>query len=361
VTPRTPHRGVNLGNWLVLERWIKPDLFDGTTANDEYSLCAALGTSAERVMRRHRETFITEADFRWLAERGINAIRLPVGYWLFEPDGPFVEGVDAFEMALDWCQQYGIGCNIDMHGLPGHQSPEHHSGRSNHFRWHLEKDHVVRSLDVIERIAQTYRDRACINAFTLVNEPSADLPASFLMSFFEQGYDRVRRHMDAADVAVVIAAFTEARLPEFHRKLVGAKNVLTDIHPYPCFIPWADDQLNEYLAWGPHRQWPHLIRSGAEDLIVGEWSLGVPNSLKPAIVAMDPWYRDLTMKTFAHGQLMAHEQTAGWFFWNYRIESPNPWLQSCWSFRDAVTAGWLPDHFADVPAADPINALQPVS
>lgn len=31
-------KGVNLGNWLVLEKWMSPALFDGTTAEDEYYL-----------------------------------------------------------------------------------------------------------------------------------------------------------------------------------------------------------------------------------------------------------------------------------------------------------------------------------
>ena len=29
-------KGVNLGNWLVLEKWMSPALFDGTTAEDEF-------------------------------------------------------------------------------------------------------------------------------------------------------------------------------------------------------------------------------------------------------------------------------------------------------------------------------------
>ena len=28
-------KGVNLGNWLVLEKWMSPELFDGTSAEDE--------------------------------------------------------------------------------------------------------------------------------------------------------------------------------------------------------------------------------------------------------------------------------------------------------------------------------------
>ena len=36
-------KGVNLGNWLVLEKWMSPDLFEGTTAEDETDLCHQLG------------------------------------------------------------------------------------------------------------------------------------------------------------------------------------------------------------------------------------------------------------------------------------------------------------------------------
>ena len=31
-------KGVNLGNWLVLEKWMSPALFEDTTAEDEYYL-----------------------------------------------------------------------------------------------------------------------------------------------------------------------------------------------------------------------------------------------------------------------------------------------------------------------------------
>ena len=79
VLPRL--RGVNLGSWLVLEKWMVPDVFRGTKAPDEYSLCLALGSQAKDRLNRHRETFITAADFRWIKDCGLNTVRLPVGYW----------------------------------------------------------------------------------------------------------------------------------------------------------------------------------------------------------------------------------------------------------------------------------------
>ena len=36
-------KGVNLGNWLVLEKWMNPALFDGTTA-DENTTCRRSST-----------------------------------------------------------------------------------------------------------------------------------------------------------------------------------------------------------------------------------------------------------------------------------------------------------------------------
>ena len=56
--------GVNLGGWLILERWMTPTLFEGTDAQDEYSFMQT--PSAKAKLRNHQKTFITERDFKWL-------------------------------------------------------------------------------------------------------------------------------------------------------------------------------------------------------------------------------------------------------------------------------------------------------
>jgi len=33
-------------------------------------------------IQNHRDFWVTEADFRMLAQTGFNAVRLPVGYWV---------------------------------------------------------------------------------------------------------------------------------------------------------------------------------------------------------------------------------------------------------------------------------------
>lgn len=58
-------KGVNLGNWLVLEKWMSPSLFEGTTAEDEYYLPTQLsGEVYEARIRTHRSEYITERDLQ---------------------------------------------------------------------------------------------------------------------------------------------------------------------------------------------------------------------------------------------------------------------------------------------------------
>ncbi len=56
-------RGVNLGGWLVLEKWMKPSLFQGLAATDKTSWCAELGPEAGPRLRAHWDSWITRADF----------------------------------------------------------------------------------------------------------------------------------------------------------------------------------------------------------------------------------------------------------------------------------------------------------
>ncbi len=81
-TPTPKIRGVNLGGWLVLEKWMVPSLFEDLAATDETSWCAQLGPKAEPRLRRHWDSFVTEDDFAWLAQRG-NAYR----WSFFDPEG----------------------------------------------------------------------------------------------------------------------------------------------------------------------------------------------------------------------------------------------------------------------------------
>ena len=77
-----PLPGLNLGGWLVLEKWMTPSVFAGTEATNEYELWQTAAGPGH--ITHHRDAFITEADIRWIAATGIRLLRVPIGYWALE-------------------------------------------------------------------------------------------------------------------------------------------------------------------------------------------------------------------------------------------------------------------------------------
>src|SRR5882757_6862507 len=146
-------RGVNLGAWLVLEKWMVPDVYRNTEAPDEYTLCLELGDKAKARLNQHRETFITAEDFRWIKNCGLNAVRLPVGYWALEGMKPYVEYARFIDFALEQCRQNGLKLLLDLHGAPGSQNGWDHSGRSGAINW-TDPQNVQETLRILESFAQ---------------------------------------------------------------------------------------------------------------------------------------------------------------------------------------------------------------
>jgi glucan 1,3-beta-glucosidase len=351
-----PLRGVNLGNWLLLERWMSPRVFEGVVASDEYSLCSALGPEAERRILRHRDSFITEADFRWLAMRGINAVRVPFGYWLIEEDGPYVSSAAHLDRAVALAEEHGLKVVLDLHGLPGAQGPHDHTGRAGYFKWHTDRRYIERSLDVIERVAQRYAASDAVVGFSIINEPDPSIGRAVLVPFFEDAYDRVRRHMPAERVAVVIPAYPEGELPVYHGALGARANVWTDVHLYQNFGDcWDDWRLDDYLAYPLERQGrlrKHLERG---PVMVGEWSMCLAPALLKQIEAMPAFRRQTVLQMHGRMLLATLEEYDGWFFWSYRVEG-----RPDWSFRDCVERGWLPEYFGDAPPRRAARAAMPL-
>lgn len=334
-------RGVNLGGWLVLERWMTPALFDGTDAQDEFSLATALGAAFDDRLRRHRDEWITEADLAWIADRGLNAVRLPVGYWALEPDPPFRAAADHVDLAFDWARRHGLGVLLDLHAAPGSQNGWDHSGRAGEPRWHTDPAHIDRTLAVLEALAARYADRTNLIGIELMNEPRWDVPLEALKPFYRAAHDRIRRHLPADRAAVV---FHDAfRLDQWADTLppAVAPNAVLDTHLYQCFTDEDRDRdIHAQIERAAVTRRAELDRASADHpVIVGEWSLALdPRSLR----GLAGFELDAAKRAFAAAQLVSYERTRGWFYWSYKLQEP-----SDWSFRHAVDRGWMPDRYGD--------------
>ena len=152
--------GVNLGGWLVLERWMTPGLFRASGEEDEIWLHRSTDPAElERLLRRHRDTYITEDDFRAISAHGLNLVRIPVPFFIFG-DVPGHPGcVEYLDRAFDWAERAGLKVLIDLHTVPGSQNGFDNGGLTGVVRWHTTPRQVAFALDVLERLARRYRDR----------------------------------------------------------------------------------------------------------------------------------------------------------------------------------------------------------
>ena len=227
-------RGVNLGAWLVLERWMTPDTYRGTDAQDEYNLCLMLGDKARSRLDQHRDNFITSSDFRWIKKCGLNAVRLPVGYWALEAPKPYVECSRYIDFALDECERNQLKLVLDLHGAPGSQNGWDHSGRAGPINWPKDPKNIQQTLDVLESFAQRYGDHPALYGMELLNEPRPEVQLDILQQFYEDGYTRVRKHLNP-DVAVIIHdSFRPLAWKKFMQQ-PAFNNVILDTHLYQCF------------------------------------------------------------------------------------------------------------------------------
>jgi glucan 1,3-beta-glucosidase len=332
--------GVNLGGWLALEKWISPAVYAGVEAEDEYTLCQKLGRSraADR-LKRHRETWITEQDFAWLGERGINSVRLPVNYGVAEENLPFVPAWDTVEFAFRTAAKRGIRVLLDLHGAPGSQNGWDHSGRAGTLGWHRDPANVAHTIRIVEDLAARCKAFDNLLGIELLNEPRWDVPMDVLKSYYQQGYARVRKHLPAERAAVVIndgfrplewAGFMQE--PEY-------RNVLLDTHMYQCYTDEdrkRDGRQQVSFALLDRRKQLDAMQKQLP-CIVGEWSCALdPASLK----GLKGFDERMAVRAFGDAQLMTYGSTRGWFFWTYKTAGGGGW-----SFRDCVQRGAMPDRY----------------
>jgi glucan 1,3-beta-glucosidase len=337
--PSSRLRGVNLGGWLVLEKWMVPDIYRGSQAPDEYGLCQDLGEEAKTRLDHHRETFITAEDFRWIKDCGLNAVRLPVGYWALEAPKPFVENSRFVDFAFDQCAKNGLALLLDLHGAPGSQNGWDHSGRSGPINWPKDPQNIQETLRILETFAERYGRHPALHGIELLNEPRDEVPLQILQQFYQDAYTRLRKHLEPGIAIVFHDSFRPLAWKNFMQAPTFV-NVILDTHLYQCFDEQARSRTAlQQLAFALNRQ-KTLDQMQREELptIVGEWSLSLPPRAMRDLSALQV---ESVTRAYADTQLLNYEGTRGWFFWSYKLQA-----QSQWNFRHCVERGWLPPSFA---------------
>ena len=320
-------RGVNLGGWLILEKWMTPSLFAGTNAVDEYTFMQTKGAKAK--IEQHRKTFITEADFKWLKQNNIEAIRIPVGYWLFDGDDPYTSTVEYLDWAMQMAEKYDLKVLIDLHGLKGSQNGKDHSGRIGKSMWHRHASYRHESIDVLEKMAQHYHDSPALWGIELANEPKIGLFQWKLRRFYRQAYRRLSKVARPGTIIVFHDAFT----PRLLNGVIGGyatHPVMMDVHWYHFASPRYIWQSIECYFKSLKGQRIRLLGRLQQEqpVIVGEWSITLAGEKLSKRKADE---KAALLKRHGELQIAAYEAAAAWFYWTYKTEG-----RGMWHFRSLV-------------------------
>lgn len=145
-------------------------------------------------------SFITRDDFEDMRSAGLNAIRIPIGYWAVDArsDEPYVTGQYPYLIqAVRWSNEFGIQVMIDLHGAPGSQNGQDNSGLIGPVLFPSNSSNSQRSLDVLRNLTEEFSQDVYAGAVTsieLLNEPRLDddeFPMSQLKDFYDGGVEVV--------------------------------------------------------------------------------------------------------------------------------------------------------------------------
>ena len=383
-------KGVNLGNWLVLEKWMNPALFEGTTAEDEYWLPRQLSKEVyEARIKIHRSEYITERDFVTIKSWGLDAVRIPVPYFIFGDREPFIGCIDDLDKAFNWAEKYGLKILIDLHTAPDGQNGSDNGGICGVCKWAQNPEEVEFVHTVLERLAQRYGHREGLWGIELINEPalqgawellniqkryppvdeemakgSAPITVEFIRKFYLDAYDRIGKHLSEDKYIVIHDGFELTIWKDFMRE-EKYKNVVLDTHQY---LMMAEMMGCEQTVEGYEKYVKEHFMKEIEEMqqyfpvICGEWCLfnslacgwdtkggqTVLNGLEGASVeTYTPEQKKEIYQAVAKMQKEAWDKGSGYFYWSYKLLTDtintDGWVGwDSWDLGRCVDFGWFP-------------------
>ena len=266
-------RGVNIGGWLLAERFItpylfalnscqlqgdwcfypnqisappassrkhkycdlyscKPHLIETLTEDitkdypaDEKTLLSSFPNKAlaKEYMSFHWDNFVTKDDVKFLSEvANVEYVRVPLPHYVMNDildDEPWIDGQWLyFVRFVGWCRQYNINVWIDMHTTFGSQDGFEVTGESlpeasECQHWITSPENVKRSLDAIKDISQAIMDdnlRDVVTGFGILNSPFVNCPQTQIEKYSNDAFKIVRDIMGDNTAVYMTDSFNAA-------------------------------------------------------------------------------------------------------------------------------------------------------
>jgi glucan 1,3-beta-glucosidase len=287
-------RGVNIGGWLLMERFITPYLFAITSCHikgdfcwypgqlsappqqhedhqycdlyncqphliksvdglqefpvDEWTLASSFESRAiaKQYFEYHWDNFVTLEDIKELHLAGVTHVRVPISHWIFgdiRDDEPWVDGGWLYFIRLvGWCRTLNIQVWVDIHTAPGSQNGFDNSGQlladePTCRHWIESEENVRRSLKVVQDLTHAIKKdglKDVVTGIGLLNEPFADCDRKVVKQIYDDSLEIVRDGLGSATAVYISDLFnaTKWQVDGFWTDEERHSNTFLDSHYY---------------------------------------------------------------------------------------------------------------------------------
>lgn len=191
-------RGLGIGSWLNMEHFMlgipTPDNQIRKTVKEVFGK-----ETADRFFDTFIRSFVSEPDFAFLRECGVNILRVPFNYRLFiddqNPSEYKKEGLLYLGYLMDLCEKYQIYLLLDLHTAPGGQNPDWHSDNNTGIPefWHYKvfREQIVALWGYI---AEHYKEKEYLLGYDVLNEPYLIDAPDVLTEFYLEVTESIRKN-----------------------------------------------------------------------------------------------------------------------------------------------------------------------
>jgi hypothetical protein len=315
-------RGVGLGGWMNMENFITG--YPSTEELQRKALRRILGQEVyDAFFDRFLDVFFTDEDARFLAELGMNCVRLPFNYRHFEDDDRPMElkkeGFRLLDKAVDACARHGLYAVLDLHAAPGYHNQRWHSDNPTHrsFFW-AHRHFQDRVVNLWEALADRYKDNPWVGGYNPLNEP-ADSDGETIGPL----YDRLQKAIRAIDPDHVIFLDGNRHATDFDVFGDPWPNTVYTVHDY-ALAGFADSGDYPGITRGQYVDRAYIearflersryMRDTGTPIWVGEFGPVYGG----AVPGGDPGLDDARYRVLADQLGIYDEHGAGWSLWTYK-------------------------------------------
>jgi len=375
---RVPIRGVNLGSLFVYEPWLaEPEWKNANQMNcgdskSEFDCVIKLGQStANQKFQQHWQNFIPESDFDLMVAAGINTVRIPVGYWMYEaiidqserfPRG----GLEHLKRICGYASDRGFYIWLELHGAPGAQKAQEPftgqyaptAGFYNNYNYGRATQFLSWMTEVVHKTSRGSDNRMRnVGTLAVLNEPLAweNQVDSLRSQFYPKAYTAIRdkeRQLsipanDALHVGFMNTLWGSGDPKQFLPS--GHFNTIFEDHRYVKYDTSVPKLHNDYIRDACTND---RSSAGEDPTVVTEWSISPPDE------NTSYWDRSDANKAFFEQWFRAfvigfERSTLGWTFWTWKYQSDD-WR---WSYKGALEAGVIPRDLNSIASSGACNGF----